>query len=116
MAIALTLMQRQTICIPDGDKSSKGIEARFILTDWNDKDINNLLARPIFDEAIYGTVRFHHRATREYLAAKWFHDSLQDGSPRRYILNLLFRDHYGEKVIVPTMRHLLPWLEGKFSI
>ncbi len=110
LAVALTLLQKQTICIPDGDTSSNGIDSRLILTEWNDQEINNLLTRPIFDEAIYGTVRFHHRAIREYLAAKWFYDSLLDGAPRRYILNLFIREHYGEKVIVPTTRHLLPWL------
>jgi len=59
---------------------------------------------------IYGTVRFHHRPVREYLAAEWLAELLKRPASRRSIEALLFRNQYGLDVIVPTTRPVLPWL------
>jgi hypothetical protein len=69
-----------------------------------------LLSRPIFDEGIYGTVRFHHRSVREYLTAEWLHSLIVDESSRARIEGLFFQSQYGIEVVVPTMRPVLPWL------
>ncbi|NQV57110.1 MAG: hypothetical protein HQ503_14715, partial [Rhodospirillales bacterium] len=63
--------QEPNIRVPDGADSSKGIPLREVLPDWDDNKQATLLSRPIFDEAIYGSVRFHHRSVREYLTAEW---------------------------------------------
>jgi hypothetical protein len=110
LAAATTLAQNPTITVPDGAENSKGIAVQSVLPDWNDKDQSTLLSRPIFDEAIYGAVRFHHRSVREYLAAEWFAELLKRETSRRTIETLFFRNQYGLNIVVPTLRPILPWL------
>jgi hypothetical protein len=81
-----------------------------VLPDWDDKDQSILLSRPIFDEAIYGAVRFHHRSVREYLTAEWFAELLKRETSRRTIETLFFRNQYGLDIVVPTLRPILPWM------
>lgn len=110
LAAASVLGRESTIQVPDGSHNNKGIAVQSVLSDWNDRDQQTLLSRPIFDEAIYGTVRFHHRAVREFLAAEWLTGLLERSASRREVEELLFRVRYGIEVIVPTMRPVLPWL------
>lgn len=110
VAASATLAQSQIICVPDGSANTKGLLAKSVLGDWTEKEISDLLSRPIFDDAIYGTVRFHHRSVREYLTAIWLKNLLERSSSRRAIEALLFKSQYGVEVIVPTMRPVLPWL------
>ncbi|AMA59430.1 hypothetical protein [Bradyrhizobium sp. CCGE-LA001] len=110
LAAASILGKEPTIQVPDGSHNKKGIPVRMVLSDWNDRDQQTLLSRPIFDEAIYGTVRFHHRSVREFLAAEWLAQLLERSSSRREVEALLFRVQYGVEVVVPTMRPVLPWL------
>ena len=110
LAAAVTLTRESTIIVPDGSANSKGIAVRSVLPDWDDKDQSTLLSRPIFDEAIYGTVRFHHRSVREYLTAEWFAELLKRETSRRNIESLFFRNQYGLDIVVPTLRPILPWL------
>ncbi|MEO7324031.1 MAG: hypothetical protein ABIW82_04305 [Dokdonella sp.] len=110
IAAAATLGQESAICVPDGSENAKGISARDVLTNWNETDCATLLGRPIFDEGIYGTVRFYHRSVREYLTARWLHSLLKDHASRTEIEGLFFKSQYGVEVIAPTMRPILPWL------
>jgi hypothetical protein len=110
LAAANTLAQDPTIRVPDGAGNSKGIAVEFVLLDWDDRDQSTLLSRPIFDEAIYGAVRFHHRPVREYLTAEWFAELLKRETSRRTIEALFFRNQYGLDIVVPTLRSILPWL------
>ncbi|WAB89922.1 MULTISPECIES: NACHT domain-containing NTPase [Pseudomonas] len=110
VAAASTLAKESAIRVPDGTENSKGIAIREVLTDWDDVDCATLLSRPIFDEGIYGTVRFHHRSVREYLTAEWLHSLIVDESSRARIEGLFFQSQYGIEVVVPTMRPVLPWL------
>lgn len=110
LAAATTLSQDPTIRVPDGAENSKGISIQAVLPDWNDRDQSTLLSRPIFDEAIYGSVRFHHRSVREYLTAEWFDELLKRETSRRTIETLFFRNQYGLDIVVPKLRPILPWL------
>lgn len=110
VAAAATLAKESAIRVPDGQQNDRGLPIKEVLTDWNDADCRTLLTRPIFDEGIYGTVRFHHRSVREFLTAEWFNTMLVDEGSRAKIENLFFRRQYGIEVVVPTMRPLLPWL------
>jgi len=110
LAAATTLAQNQTIRVPDGAENSKGIAIKDVLPDWDDKEHSTLLSRPIFDEAIYGLVRFHHRSVREYLTAEWFGELLKRETSRRSIEGLFFSNQYGVDIVVPTLRPILPWL------
>lgn len=118
VAAACTLAQTQTVRVPDGSENAKGLPIKEILPDWDDRDCATLLARPIFDEAIYGTVRFHHRTVREYLTAEWFSHLLKQDTSRRRVEELFFREQYGLEVVVPSLRPVLPWLalmDGRIS-
>ena len=110
VAAACTLAQSQTVRVPDGSANAKGLPIKDILSDWDDRDCATLLSRPIFDEAIYGTVRFHHRTVREYLTAEWFSQLLKQGTSRRRVEELFFREQYELEVVVPSLRPVLPWL------
>ncbi len=110
LAAATTLAQDPTIRIPDGAENTKGTAVQSVLPDWDDKDQSTLLSRPIFDGAIYGAVRFHHRSVREYLTAEWFAELLKRETSRRTIETLFFRNQYGLDIVVPTLRPILPWL------
>ncbi len=110
IAAASTLAHEPTIQVPDGSHNSKGLRVKSLLSDWDDVECATLLARPIFDEAIYGTVRFHHRSVREYLTAEWFAALLNNQTSRRNIEEIFFREQYGQEVVVPAMRPVLPWL------
>lgn len=110
VAAATTLAKESAIRVPDGQQNDRGLPIKEVLTDWNDTDCRTLLTRPIFDEGIYGTVRFHHRSVREFLTAEWLNAMLVDEGSRAKIENLFFRRQYGIEVVVPTMRPLLPWL------
>ncbi|MCS3797191.1 hypothetical protein [Niastella sp. OAS944] len=110
LAAACTLLHKSTIRVPDGANNSKGIDAKSILSGWNDKECQILLSRPIFDEAIYGSVRFHHRSVREYLTAEWLFELLKKAGSRQKIEDLLFRNQYGMQVVIPSMKPVLSWL------
>jgi hypothetical protein len=110
VAAAATLSQNQTIRVPDGAENTSGFPLQPVLPGWTDQEISTLLSRPIFDEAIYGAVRFHHRSVREYLAASWMLKLLERPASRRAIEALLFKKQFGVDVVIPTTRPLLPWL------
>lgn len=110
IAAATTLSQQSAIQVPDGTKNDKGIAVEDVLIDWDNVGCSTLLSRPIFDEGIYGTVRFHHRSVREYLTAEWLHELIKQDGSRERIERLLFRKQYDIEVIVPTMRPVLSWL------
>lgn len=110
VAAAVTLSKVSAIRVPDGSANTKGIPVREILPDWDDIECATLLSRPIFDEGIYGTVRFHHRTVREYLTAEWLQSLILNEASRQKIESLFFRNQYDMEVIVPTMRPILPWL------
>jgi len=61
VAATATMAQESTISVPDGAENTKGISVAAVLPGWDGKKCAALLARPIFDEAVYQTVRFHHR-------------------------------------------------------
>jgi hypothetical protein len=110
LAAATTLTGQQAIRVPDGAENSKGLPVQGVLSDWDARDQATLLSRPIFDEEIYGTVRFHHRSVREYLTAEWFLELLKQETSRRAIEALFFRNQYGVDIVAPTLRPVLPWL------
>ena len=113
LATACTFMNKSVIKVPDTENRSdsySGIDATSILCDWDERECQTLLSRPIFDEAIYGSVRFHHRSVREYLTAEWLFERLKEAGSRQKIESLFFRKQYGLEVIVPSMKPVLSWL------
>jgi hypothetical protein len=78
--------------------------------DWDASDIRQLLGRGVFSDAIYSFTRFRHRENRELLAAQQLGLLLQQPDDRALVADLLFKTVYGETVIAPRTRPLLPWL------
>jgi len=114
LAAATTLQKKNAIILPDrpidAGLREVSIEPKEALPDWSSDKIQTLLDRAIFDEAIYGTVRFHHRSVREYLTAKWLKRLLDEGKSRRSIEDLLFANRYGRDVVIPSMRPIAAWV------
>jgi hypothetical protein len=114
LAAAITLQKRNTIILPDSpidDELRKiSIDPKESLSDWTSDKIHTILDRAIFDEAIYGTVCFHHRSVREYLTATWLRRLIKEEKSRRSIENLLFSNKYGRNVVIPSMRPIAAWL------
>lgn len=110
VAAASILMRQPVIRIPDGSDNNLGIDSTALLAEWSNEECKILLTRPIFVDGIYGSVRFHTRRVKEYLAAEWFHDLLNRGVPRRDIESIFYRKIYGAKVLIPSMRPVLVWL------
>ena len=109
LAAAATFQKDQRIRIPESE-AEFGIEAHRILRNWPRLECTTLLDRPIFDDATYGTVRFHHRTVREFLTAEWLDGFIKAGKGRRKIENLLF-EHVDRRLLIrPTGRQILPWL------
>jgi hypothetical protein len=85
LAAAVILTGEAGIRVPDGAPKEFGIEANQLLPDWNPNDVRALLERAIFNDVIFGAVRFCHRETRELLAAEWFFELLQSGTSRHSV-------------------------------
>ncbi|WP_395753902.1 hypothetical protein [Prosthecobacter sp.] len=78
---------------------------------WTDMQSKALLDRPLFDSAIYGRVRFHHRRLAEYLAACWLRNRMQRQCPPPVLHDLLFVVlPSGRRVIRPSRAPVAVWL------
>ena len=112
LAAAIILTGEPGILVPDTthERTGTGTDAETVLADWKPGEVRSLLERAIFNDVIYGAVRFRHREVRELLAAEWFSELLKNGNSRDAIEALIFREQYGEKVICPRLRPILPWL------
>lgn len=110
LAAAVVLTGQAGLNVPDATTVKPGIEAETVLADWDPKEVRALLERGVFNDIIYGAVRFRHRDVRELLAAEWFDGLLKSGNSRNKIESLFFREQYGEEIITPRLRPTLPWL------
>lgn len=110
LAAAVTLSGNAGILVPDVTHEKTGIDAEEVLADWSPKEVRALLERGIFNDILFGSVRFRHREIRELLTADWLHSLIRKKGSRGQIESLLFREQYGEQVITPRLRPILPWL------
>jgi len=110
LAAAVILSGKSGIRVPDERPLQDGVDAAAVLGAWQPNDVHALLERGIFDDVIYGKVRFRHRDVRELLAAEWLAELLRMGNSRRAIESLIFREKYGHTFIAPRLRPVLPWL------
>ena len=110
LAAAVVLSGRAGLNVPDATPLKPGVDAETVLAAWNPKDVRALLERGIFNDIIYGAVRFRHREVRELLAAEWFSGLLLSGNSRHSVETLFFRQQYGQEIVTPRLRAILPWL------
>lgn len=110
LAAAVVLSGRAGLNVPDTTPLKPGIDAEAVLADWNPGHVRALLERGIFNDIIYGAVRFRHREVRELLAAEWFSGLLNSGNSRHSVEALFFREQYGQEIVAPRLRPILSWL------
>lgn len=110
LAAAVVLSGQAGLNIPDVTPLKPGVDAEAVLANWNPEDVRALLERGIFNDIIYGAVRFRHREVRELLAAEWFSCLLRSGNSRHSVEALFFREQYGQEIVTPRLRAILPWL------
>ena len=110
LAAAIVLTGNVGINVPDSEHVKKGIDADTILYDWDREDVKALLESALFNDIIYGSVRFRHRDIRELLAAEYFNKLLKNGRDRPQIESYFFKESLGESIVTPLLRPLLPWL------
>ena len=110
LAAAVALTHHSKVIVPDRTSPGEGISVQSVLEDWTPKQCESFLGRPIFEPETYGFVRFDHRDSREFLAAKWFFDLIERGQSRMRVEQLFFKTQYGIEVVVPNLRPILPWL------
>jgi hypothetical protein len=116
LAAAVTFVRRTAILLPDSpvdaNLANSALDPRGVLESWTPEEIRALLGRALFDEALYGTVRFHHRTAREYLAARWLGRLLVLRKNRRSVEKLLLARPYGTEaeIVVPSMKPIAAWL------
>src|SRR5262249_23937760 len=111
LAAAATLARRSSLLLPDRSPLDAKVrdallDPRDVLLDWRPAEVQELLGRGLFDESLYGSVRFHHRTAREYLTARWLRRLLGLRKHRRSIKDLLFGCPYGteKSVVVPSLK------------
>ncbi|GAB3047891.1 hypothetical protein GCM10027155_12160 [Acinetobacter apis] len=110
LAAAVILMRNMNIATPSSmHDNDKVINASTLLPDWNNEEVTSLLQSGIFNDILYDAVSFRHRDIREFLASQWFF-KLLNGDDRLSVEKLFFREQFDKKIIVPTLRPLLPWL------
>jgi len=114
LAAAVTLLKKNYFLLPDipidCELDNISISPKEALPEWASDKIQILLDRPIFDVAIYGTVKFHERSVREYLAASWVRRLINLGRSRRFIEGIIFNEKYGVEVVIPSMRPIAAWI------
>lgn len=110
LAGAVLMTGKAIIRFPTGAQGPDRIDPKALLQDWTDQEIAALLTCGLFDDVVYGSVRFRHREIRELLGAEWACGLLRQAERREATEQLFFRTRYGEAVIVPRTRPILPWL------
>ncbi len=110
LAAAVTMTGRTVISLPGSASSLERIEPSEVLPGWSYDEVDALLRTGVFDDVVYSSVRFRHREMRELLTAQWANDLLALTGGRAKIEGLFFRTLYGEQVLVPRLRPILPWL------
>ena len=109
IALALFLLKKRTLKVED-TTSRNMLDVSDILTDWTPIEQQELIGKTLFDPSGVGSVRFHHRATQEYLAAKRLDHLRKVGMQERDLSALLFSEVGGEEVVKPTMAPVTAWL------
>ncbi len=109
LALAMCLMKRQSLAIEKLPSDNGQLVVADILTDWPSAGHRELLRLGIFDYSGINAVRFHHRTTQEFLAAKCLENLKSKGLSIREIKQLLFREKFGERLVVPSMEAVASW-------
>jgi hypothetical protein len=118
LALAVALTKRLAIrygVASDAVGGDSPVDARKVLTDWPQPNIETLLQRPLFGFGGFGRVRFQHRSTFEYLAAAQLFELLRSGAMSLRALKRLLsaKALSGEVVLRPSTAPIAAWLALK---
>jgi hypothetical protein len=86
------------------------VDLAIVLHDWSPAERNALSRRAVFAPATYGRIRFHHRTTQEFLAAKWLDGLLKMNCPLKEVWDLIFVERYGVETVVQSLQAEAAWL------
>jgi hypothetical protein len=112
LAAATILCKEIRLKVPD-DSLIEGTAldgARCLPAEWKPDKCRALLSRAIFDSATYGTIRFHHRRTAEYLAASWLRRCVERACPTDALVDMLFADIRGARTPRLSLIPVIAWL------
>lgn len=109
IALALFLLKRRSLKT-EKNEDSETLDVNDVLIDWQPQEQDELIGKALFDPSGVGSVRFHHRASQEYLAAKKLLRLRKEGMPIREFFELLFCRIGGERVVRPSMAPIAAWL------
>jgi hypothetical protein len=109
VALALFLLKRRSIKVLSSE-GPNALDIGSILTDWTANEQQELISKPLFDPSGIGSVRFHHRASQEYLAARRLERLRKDGMPLRDIQAMLFGEIGAHAVVKPGLAPVTAWL------
>lgn len=110
VAAAVILTGKAEVSVPGSERTKRGFDPLKVLPDWPREAVMALLQCTLFTDAVYGAVRFRHRDIRELLAAEWFAEGLANPDRRADVEAMLIREKYGERILTPRFRPILPWL------
>jgi len=118
LAAAALLGRKLVFYVPgstvSADAAPSALDARRALPgDWTEEKALALLSRPLFDEATYGRIRFHHRIVAEYLAAEWFAHRMAEGCPYDALETLFIKTSRGADLLKESSAPVAVWLAGK---
>ena len=110
LALALSLMKRQSLAIGNVSSDKKQLDVAHILSDWTVQEQQDFLRRGICNSSSINAVKFHHRTTQEFLAAEHLNMLISKGLPLSAAMHLLFCETFSEKVVIPSMEPVATWL------
>ena len=112
LAIATVLCKQQHFKVPDDTfLAPDALDAASCLpADWKPAEVTALLSRPLFDSAVYGQIRFHHRRVSEYLGAQWLKRRMSEGCPLHVLRQLLFDDRGATAAPRRALVPVIAWL------
>jgi hypothetical protein len=109
IALALFLLKKRTLTVNERGDPEK-LDIGDILINWTPEEQQELIGKTLFDPSGVGSVRFHHRATQEFLAALRLDRLRSDGINNRSLFALLFGEVGGEAIVKPSMAPVAAWL------
>lgn len=113
LAAAAVFCGRASFKVRDDNMVAGALDGRACVpSSWTDDQYGALLARPVFDCASRGCVRFHHRRVREYLAASWVAARMRDGCPIDKLEELLFERIGTARIMRRSLSPVAAWLAG----
>ncbi|WP_300035771.1 hypothetical protein [uncultured Roseobacter sp.] len=109
IALALFLLKRRSLKT-EKNNDPDTLHVNDVLTDWQPQEQEELIGKALFDPSGVGAVRFHHRSSQEYLAARRLLHLREQGMPIREFFELLFSNIGGKQVVRPSMAPITAWL------